>query len=143
VAVATETQARQLPEENREIVSLLAANRQVRGLLIVAVVVLCAGAWALYDVARLGEAQLAIALVALGVIVGFVASSVPVWNRLLAHARDETPVANPGWDPLNRSERAQPQAPEYGKPPRRPGKGPSPTARQRAVPKREAGRPSP
>jgi hypothetical protein len=120
-AVVTETQVRRLPEKNREAVRLLASQRRVRRLLSVAVVVLCSGAWALYDVAGFGRVQLAIALLALGLVVGFVASSIPLWNLLLARTRDETRAVSPVRNQEIRSGRAQPGKPEHDKRPRRQG----------------------
>ncbi len=47
------------------------------------------GAWALYDVLRLGQVQFVVALVAFVGIIVFLGSSVPYWNRILAYSRGE------------------------------------------------------
>jgi hypothetical protein len=120
-AVVTETQVGRLPEKNREVGRLLSSQRWVRQRLSVAVVVVCFGAWALYDVAGLGRVQLATALLALGVVVGFVASSIPQWNLLLARARDETQADSQVRNQEIRSGRAQPDKPEHSRRPRRQG----------------------
>jgi hypothetical protein len=140
-SVVTETQVRMLLEENREIARLLAPHRRGRGVLIGALVALCFGAGALYDVARLGQAQLAIALVALGAVVGLVGSSVPVWNRLLAYARHETRAASPRREQERRRGRAQetPGEDDGPTPKVRPGAG----ASRRKGRNRPTGRPAP
>jgi hypothetical protein len=120
-AVVTETQMSRLPEKNRETARLLASQRWGRQLLSVAVVVLSTGAWALYDVVGLGQVQLPIAILALGVVVGFVASSIPVWNLLLVRAGDETRADTPVRNPGIHSGHAQPGKPEHAKRPRRQG----------------------
>ncbi|HEV2238353.1 MAG TPA: hypothetical protein VGR57_16955, partial [Ktedonobacterales bacterium] len=46
-------------------------------------------AWGLYDVLRLGQYPLAVALATLAGVVGALGTTVPYWNRVLAHARGE------------------------------------------------------
>ena len=48
---------------------------------------LCLAGWALYDVLRLEQARTVVALIAVVVIILFLGSSVPYWNRVLAYAR--------------------------------------------------------
>ena len=47
------------------------------------------GIWALYDVLDLGQASGFVAAIAVLVIVGVLATTVPYWNRVLAYARRE------------------------------------------------------
>ena len=47
------------------------------------------GIWALYDVLGLGQASGLVAAIAVLVIVGVLATTVPYWNRVLAYARRE------------------------------------------------------
>lgn len=46
-------------------------------------------AWALYDVFHLGQARLAVAILALIAIAAVLANSIPGWNCLLAYAHNE------------------------------------------------------
>lgn len=85
----TSVQARNLPEENRDVVRALASLTLIRLVLGVVIMVLCLAAWALYDVLRLEQVQIVVALAALFAIVVFLGSSVPYWNRALAYARGE------------------------------------------------------
>ncbi|MGZ3681504.1 MAG: hypothetical protein ACXWQR_24315 [Ktedonobacterales bacterium] len=83
------TQVRLLASENQRIKDVLSASDRTRGILAVAFAALSLAAWALYDVLRLGQAQLIIAILALIGTVAFLASSAPGWNRLLLYARNE------------------------------------------------------
>ena len=85
----TLTQARTLAEENRDIARVLAPVGWVRLALNAVIGVLSLCAWALYDVLRLGQVQLVVALVALVGIIVFIGSSVPYWNQVLAYARGD------------------------------------------------------
>lgn len=85
----TTVQAHNLPEENRDVARAVTPLSVVRAFLGTAIMVLCLAAWALYDVLRLGQAQVVVALVALFAIIVFLGSSVPFWNRVLAYARGE------------------------------------------------------
>jgi hypothetical protein len=84
---ASFVQAQGHADENRGVLRAVGSLLWVRLTLTVALTVLYLGAWALYDVLRLGQVRLAVALVALLGIGVAVASTVPYWNRVLAHAR--------------------------------------------------------
>jgi hypothetical protein len=88
-SIVTIMQARTFPEENRDVVRALTPLIGVRAVLGIVILVFCLVAWALYDVLRLEQLQIVIALVALIAIIVFLASSVPYWNRILAYARGE------------------------------------------------------
>jgi hypothetical protein len=47
------------------------------------------GIWALYDVLGLEQASGLVAAIAVLVIVGVLATTIPYWNRVLAYARRE------------------------------------------------------
>jgi hypothetical protein len=87
--IVTSKQARTFPEENRDIDRALMPPIWVRAALGTVIPVLCLVAWALYDVLRLEQVQIVVALVALVAIIAFLGSSVPYWNRVLAYARGE------------------------------------------------------
>jgi hypothetical protein len=87
--ILTVTQARSLADENRDITRVLAPHYRVRAVLGAVIVVLGLFAFAFYDVLRLGQAQFVIALLAFALIIVFISSSVPFWNRVLAYARGE------------------------------------------------------
>lgn len=87
--VVSSMQARTFPEENRDVALVIAPVGWVRAALNAVIVVLSLCAWALYDVLRLGQVQLVVALVALVGIIVFIGSSVPYWNQVLAYARGE------------------------------------------------------
>jgi hypothetical protein len=87
--IVSSMQARTLPEENRDIALVIAPVGWVRAALNAVIVVLSLCAWALYDVLRLGQVQLVVALVALVGIIVFIGSSVPYWNQVLAYARGD------------------------------------------------------
>jgi hypothetical protein len=87
--LVTFTQARTLAEENRDTARVLAPVGWVRLALNAVIGVLSLCAWALYDVLRLEQVQLVVALVALVGIIVFIGSSVPYWNQVLAYARGD------------------------------------------------------
>ena len=87
--IVSNMQARALAEENRDIARVLAPVGWVRAALNAVIGVLSLCAWALYDVLRLGQVQLVVALVALVGIIVFIGSSVPYWNQVLAYARGD------------------------------------------------------
>jgi hypothetical protein len=87
--ILTVTQARSLADENRDITRVLAPHYRVRAVLGAIIVVLSLCACALYDVLRLWQAQFVIALFAFALVIVFISSSVPFWNRVLAYARGE------------------------------------------------------
>ena len=88
-SIVTSMQARTFPEENRDIARAIAPLQRVRGALSMAILVLCLGGWALYDVLRLEQARIVVASIAVVAIILFLGSSVPYWNRVLAYARGE------------------------------------------------------
>jgi hypothetical protein len=85
--IVTSMQARTLPEENRDVARALTPLGRVRAVLGTVILVFCLAAWALYDVLRLGQVQIVVALAALVAIIVFLGSSVPYWNRVLAYAQ--------------------------------------------------------
>ena len=85
----TLTQARLLGEENRDLVGALRLYIRMRAALGAVIIMASLGAWALYDVLRLGQETLVVALVAAVLILVFLGSSVPYWNRVLAYTRGE------------------------------------------------------
>ncbi len=87
--IVSSMQAHTLAEENRDIARVLAPVGWVRAALNAVIGVLSLCAWALYDVLRLGQVQLVVALVALVGIIVFIGSSVPYWNQVLAYARGD------------------------------------------------------
>jgi hypothetical protein len=87
--LVTSVQARAFPEENRDVAHSLTPLNWVRAVLSMAILVLCLAAWALYDVLRLADVQVVVALIALVAIIVFLGSSVPYWNRVLSYARGE------------------------------------------------------
>jgi hypothetical protein len=82
-------QTRRLGEENRDLVSALRPHRRMRAVLSAVTIVASLGGWALYDVLRLGQAALIIALLAAVLILVFLGSTVPYWNGVLAYTRGE------------------------------------------------------
>jgi hypothetical protein len=85
----TLTQARRLGEENRDLVGALRPLSRMRAALSAVIIVASLGAWALYDLLRLEHEAFVIALVATVLIIAFLSSSVPYWNRVLAYTRGE------------------------------------------------------
>lgn len=90
--LVTTMQARTLAEENRDVARVLEPHRRYRAVFVTVIVIFCLCLWALYDVLHLGQVRLVIALVALIVVGGFVGSTVPYWNRVLAYAQGEHEV---------------------------------------------------
>jgi hypothetical protein len=84
--------ARELASENREIRAVLAGPHRYRGMLAAAAALLSLAGFGLYTVLGLDSAQLAVALIALAGIIAVIASSIPMWNRILRFAHGE-PVA--------------------------------------------------
>jgi hypothetical protein len=64
----------------------------VRVLPSVICIVVFLGMWALYDVFGLGQVSGLVAAVAVIVISGVIATTVPYWNRVLAYARREDAI---------------------------------------------------
>ena len=81
--VLTSAQVRKLAEENRIVHNRLASYDRFRGVLVVVLAALSLLAWALYDVLRLEQAQLIVALVAFVGCIIFISSSIPFWNQFL------------------------------------------------------------
>jgi hypothetical protein len=79
-------QVRKLDEENRSVHNRLASYDRFRGVLVVILAILSLLAWALYDVLRLEQAQLVVALVAFVGCIIFISSSIPFWNQFLDFA---------------------------------------------------------
>jgi len=84
-ALVSALQTRVFPE-NRAIVRALAPHRRVHWVLNAAIVVLCVGAWALYDALRLGQAQFGVSLTAVVGVLVWIGSAVPYGNSLRAYA---------------------------------------------------------
>ena len=81
--VLTSAQVRKLAEENRIVHNRLASYDRFRGVLVVILAALSLLAWALYDVLRLEQVQLIVALVAFVGCIIFISSSIPFWNQFL------------------------------------------------------------
>ncbi len=79
-------QVRKLAEENRNIHDRLAPYDRFRGVLVVILAILSLLAWALYDVLRLEQVQLFVALVAFVGSIIFIGSSIPFWNQFIDYA---------------------------------------------------------
>jgi hypothetical protein len=79
----TNEQVRKLAEENRIVHNRLASYDRFRGVLVVILAALSLLAWALYDVLRLEQVQLIVALVAFVGCIIFISSSIPFWNQFL------------------------------------------------------------
>jgi len=90
--LVTTMQARTLAEANRDVARMLVHHRRYRAVFVAIIIVLCLCLWALYNVLHLEQVRLVIALVALVVVGGFVGSTVPYWNRVLAYAQGEHKV---------------------------------------------------
>ena len=91
----TLTQARHQSSENRDIARALTPESRIRAVLGAVIIVASLGAWALYDVLRLGQEAFVVALVAAVLIIVFLGSSVPYWNRILAYTRGEFEAQRP------------------------------------------------
>jgi len=79
-------QVRRLAEENRDVHQRLASYDRFRGVLVVILAILSLLGWALYDVLRLEQVQLFVALVAFIGCIIFIASSIPFWNQFINYA---------------------------------------------------------
>ncbi len=86
---ATLVQARGQSGDNQGVLRAVGSVLPARLALTAGLAVLSFAAWALYDVLRLGQQPLAVALVALIGVAAVLASTVPYWNRVLAYARSE------------------------------------------------------
>ena len=91
----TLTQARLLGEENRDLVGALRPISWMRAVLSTVIIVASLGAWALYEVLRLGQEAFVVALLAAVLMIVFLGSSVPYWNRVLAYARGQYHAQRP------------------------------------------------
>jgi hypothetical protein len=89
--IVTSVQSRRFAAENRDISRFLAPAGRIRTGFLLVFIVLGLGAWALYDVARLEQAQAIVAGLALLAIVLFIGSAVPYWNRILLYAQGIQP----------------------------------------------------
>ena len=83
----TMTQARNLSEENRDLLRVLAPHSRIRTMLILAIMVLFLCASALYGQLHLDQIQFIVALFALITIIVFLGSSIPRWHQVLVFAR--------------------------------------------------------
>jgi hypothetical protein len=88
-ARATLVQARRQSSDNQGVLRAVGSVLPARVALTASLAVLGFAAWALYDVLRLGQHPLAVALVALIAVATTLGSTVPYWNRVLAYARHE------------------------------------------------------
>src|SRR5215469_7842042 len=84
---ATILQARRQSADNQGVLRAVGPIVAARLALTVGLAVLSFAAWALYDVLRLGQHSLAVALVALIAVVSTLGSTVPYWDRVLSFAR--------------------------------------------------------
>jgi hypothetical protein len=75
--------------ENEGVLRAVAGLSPVRVLPSVISTAVFLGMWALYDVIGLGQASGLVAAVAVVVIAGVIATTIPYWNRVLAYARQE------------------------------------------------------
>lgn len=86
-------------EENEEVLKAVRGVSPMRVLPSVVSITLFLGIWALYDVLNLGQVSGLVAAIAVLVIVGVLATTVPYWNRVLAYARrEEVPEDAPSED---------------------------------------------
>jgi hypothetical protein len=85
--VVTSVQSRRFATENRDISRILAPAGRMRTGFLLVFIVLGLGAWALYDVTRLEQAQTIVAGLALLAIIVFIGSAVPYWNRVLLYSQ--------------------------------------------------------
>jgi hypothetical protein len=87
------TEARIPSSENRDLLAAVAAHLRPRFILNLALFLIYLLAWAGYDFLHLGDAPLAVGIVALLLHIFFLLNSSPYWNRVLAYARGEAPPA--------------------------------------------------
>jgi hypothetical protein len=85
--ILTMVQSRRFAAENRDISRILAPAGRMRTGFLLTFIVLFLGAWALYDVARLEQAQTIVAGLALLAVIVFIGSAVPYWNRVLRYSQ--------------------------------------------------------
>jgi len=85
----SQLRVRELADENREVHAILAGPRSYRGMMAAAVALLSLAGFGLYTLLGLGSAELAVALIALAGTIAIIASSVPMWNRILRFAHGE------------------------------------------------------
>ena len=83
----TITQARNLSEENRDLLRVLAPHSRIRTMLILVIMVLFLCASALYGLLHLNQIQFIVALFALITVIVFLSSSIPRWHQVLVFAR--------------------------------------------------------
>lgn len=76
-------------QENADVLKAVAGISPTRVLPSAVSIVLFLGMWALYDVLHLGQARDLVAGIAVVVIAGVIATTIPYWNRVLAYARRE------------------------------------------------------
>ena len=86
----TITQARNLGEENRDIMRVLALHSRIRTIFVLVIMVLFLCASALYGLLHLDQIQFIVALFALIAVIVFLGSSVPRWHQVLVFARLRT-----------------------------------------------------
>jgi hypothetical protein len=86
---ATTVQARGQSSDNQGVLRAVGSILPARLALTAGLAVLGLAAWALYDVLRLGQHPLAVAVVALIAVAVTLGSTIPYWNRVLAYARSE------------------------------------------------------
>jgi hypothetical protein len=92
-AGATQVRARGSAGDNRGVLRAVGSVFSLRLGFYAGLAVLTFAAWALYGLLGLGRHPLAVALVVLIAITAALGSTVPYWNRVLAHARDVGTVA--------------------------------------------------
>src|SRR5262249_36823102 len=95
----SQLRVRELASENREVHAILAGPRSYRGMMAAAVGLLSLAGFGLYTVLGLGSAQLAVALIVLAGTIAIIASSIPMWKRILrfAHGEAAVPSARHPW----------------------------------------------
>lgn len=89
----TYIQARREPADNRDALVVLGRMTRLRIVYLALVGVVAFATWALYDVLRLGQMRLPIALVILTLNIVYLVSAVPYWNQMLSYARGSTALA--------------------------------------------------
>ncbi len=83
----TVSQSVKLVEENREVTRATAYHGRIRIILSSGIIILTLAGWAFYNALHLWQMQTAVALVALVMIVGYLGSSVPYWNKAIRSTR--------------------------------------------------------
>ena len=87
------TQSRRFASENRETARPLKIHGRFRTVFNAGFAAALLLASAFYGPLHLGDAQFAVALIALVAVVTFVVSAVPYWQPILAHVRGASPRA--------------------------------------------------